>query len=111
MAAWLEPYARVEAVASLAQAEERARSEVPSLVLADTRAQGEADAFCVALRRLAAGGRLVLYSDSVDEAFARSMGVAWLAKSGSRKEDVVAAVRAALGPPGGTARGAAGGLR
>lgn len=96
IAGWLETVCTVDAVASLAQAEAMAASRAPAVVVADTRAQGEADAFCTALRRLAARGRVILYSDSVDAAFAQQMGVAWLRKSGVGQDDLVDAVGAAL---------------
>jgi CheY-like chemotaxis protein len=97
IAAWIGPMCRVDAVASRAQAEERARGDLPPVVIADTRAQGEADAFCAALRRLAAGGQVILYSDSADQAFAQDMGCAWLPKTGTRQDGLIEAVRAALG--------------
>ena len=106
VAGWIEPLCHVDAVASLAHAEAAMRRNVPSVVIADTRAQGEADAFCTALRRLAAGGRVILYSDSVDAAFAQSMGVAWLRKSGTGQDDVIDAVRGAIDAAR-SARGAA----
>jgi PleD family two-component response regulator len=83
-------------VATLAHAEASARRSVPSVVVADTHAQGEADVFCTVLRRVAAGGRVVLYSDSVDAAFAKSMGVAWMRKSGTGQDELIEAVRAAI---------------
>jgi PAS domain S-box-containing protein len=104
VAGWLEPWCDVEAVATLAHAEASARRSVPSVVVADTHAQGEADVFCTALRRVAAGGRVVLYSDSVDAAFAQSMGVAWMRKSGTGQDELIEAVRAAID----AARGARG---
>jgi CheY-like chemotaxis protein len=104
VARWIEPLCDVEGVATLAHAEASARRRVPSVVIADTHAQGEADAFCAALRRLATGGQLILYSDSVDAAFARSMGGAWLRKSGTGHEELIEAVRTAID----AARGAKG---
>jgi PleD family two-component response regulator len=83
-------------VATLAHAEASVRRNAPSAVVADTRAQGEADAFCAALRQLAAGRQIILYSDSADGAFAQSMGVAWLRKSGTGPDELIEAVRAAL---------------
>jgi anti-sigma regulatory factor (Ser/Thr protein kinase)/CheY-like chemotaxis protein len=104
VAGWIEPLCNVDAVATLAHAEACARRNVPSVVVADTRAQGEADAFCAALRRVAAGGRVILYSDSVDAAFAQDMGVAWMRKSGTGQDELIEAVRAAID----AARGARG---
>jgi hypothetical protein len=97
VAAWIGGMCTVEAVASLAQAAGRVSPAGPPVVIADTHAQGEADGFCAALRRLAAGGQVILYSDSVDEAFAHSAGAVWLRKTGTRQDDVVRAVRAAIG--------------
>jgi anti-sigma regulatory factor (Ser/Thr protein kinase)/CheY-like chemotaxis protein len=96
VAAWIEPLCDVDAVATLAHAAASARRNAPSVVVADTRAQGEADAFCAALRQLAAGGQIILYSDSADGAFAQSMGVAWMRKSGTAQEDLIDAVRTAI---------------
>jgi CheY-like chemotaxis protein len=96
VAGWIEPLGKVDAVASLAQADASARRRAPAVVGADTHAHGDAEAFCATLRRLAAGGRVILYSDSVDAAFAQSMGADWLRKSGTGQDGVVEAVRAAL---------------
>jgi signal transduction histidine kinase len=97
---WVEPLCEVAAVASLAQAEERARGGTAPIVVGDTRGQGEADVFCAGLRRIAAGRQVILFSDSVDEGFARSMGVAWVRKAGTARTvlirvvgDAVAAAR------------------
>ena len=96
VSSWVAPLCEVAAVASLAQAEERARGGRAPIVLGDTRAQGEADVFCAGLRRIAAGRRVILFSDSVDEAFARSMGVAWVPKSGTGRDALARVVGEAL---------------
>jgi signal transduction histidine kinase len=93
---WIEPLCEVAAVASLAQAEERARGDAAPIVVGDTRAQGEADVFCGRLRGIAAGRRVILYSDSVDERFARSMGVAWVRKASAGPDELLRLVREAI---------------
>ncbi len=87
----------------------RARSAArsPSLVIATPAAQGSADAFCVALRRLAAG-RPVCSTATRSTRPSRAHGRALAREVGLAAGDVVAAVRAALGPSGAAARGAAG---
>lgn len=94
VAAWLEPLANVEAVASLGQCGEPAPDRGPPVVVADTRAQGDAEAFCAALRRIAAGRPVILYSDSVDHDFAQRMGATWLRKATTRQDELVRTVRA-----------------
>jgi signal transduction histidine kinase/CheY-like chemotaxis protein len=96
VAGWIEALCHVDAVASLPHAEASARRNAPAVVIADTHAQGEADAFCAALRRLATGGKVILYSDSVDAAFVQSVGVTWLTKSGTGQDDLIEALRKAI---------------
>jgi PAS domain S-box-containing protein len=96
VAGWLGPLGDVDAVANLVQAEASARRRPPAVVIADTLAQGEADAFCTALHRLTDGGPVVLYSDAVDAAFAQSMGARWIRKSGTAPDRVLESVRAAI---------------
>ncbi|MFO1413324.1 MAG: ATP-binding protein [Burkholderiales bacterium] len=96
VATWLDAVCDVEAVPGLAQAAQVTRRTRPGMVLADTHAQGDADVFCGELQRLAAPDRVILYSDSVTDAFAQRVGAAWLRKSGSGRDDVVRAARDAL---------------
>jgi hypothetical protein len=68
----------------------------PPIVIADPQAQGGAEAFCSALKRLARGRPVFLYSDSVDASFVSSMGLRWLRKSKLGSDEVLAAVRSAI---------------
>jgi signal transduction histidine kinase len=63
-------------------------SQVDAIV-ADTHAQGDAQTFCVGLKRLARSATVLLYSDSVDAGFVRGLGLTWLPKMGSSQERVV----------------------
>ena len=108
VAGWLAPLAPhcvVEGVASLAQAQALAAQGAPALCLGNPQAQGSADAFCSALRRLAAGRPVLLLGDSVDQAFCDRAGLPWLsaARTGARqlREAVEQALAASdeWGPP------------
>ena len=96
MAHWIEPLCVVDTVANLAQAENRVRGYAPPIVIADTRAQGEAHAFCAGLRRLAMGRGVFLYTDAVDEDFARSVGATWIRKSGATQDELLRALEIAI---------------
>ena len=99
VARWLAPLAPhcvVEGVASLAQAQAGPAQDAPALCLGNPQAQGSADAFCSALRRLAAGRPVLLYGDSVDQAFCDRVGLPWLSPARSGAEALRAAVQQAL---------------
>lgn len=99
VADWLSPLCPVEGVAHVQQAQalhqllERQR---PALVIADPKTQGLAEDFCAALQRLAPGRLVLLYSDAVDAEFVARMGLNWLQKSQGGREQLRAAVQAAL---------------
>jgi signal transduction histidine kinase len=69
---------------------------LPPLIVADTRGQNDAEAFCAALRRRAAGRPVLLYSDAVDAEFARRAGMAWWSKARTTPTALAEAVRDAL---------------
>jgi hypothetical protein len=96
VARWLAPRFQVESVASLAQARDAAARQTPALFLGNPQDQGEADTFCRELKQLAAGGPLVLYGDSVDQAFAHGFGLAWLSPARSSQSELYASIEQAL---------------
>jgi len=98
VADWLSPLCPVDGVADLPQAQAQGRRARQSLalVIADPQTQGSAEDFCVALQRLALGCQVLLYSDAVDEAFVARVGLRWLQKSQGGREQLRAAVQAAL---------------
>lgn len=99
VAATLATLADVETAASLAEAQERVQQRsggAAPVVVADTRGQGDADAFCAGLHRVAAGRALILYSDSVDERYARGARATWLRKTGTDERALVRRVGEAL---------------
>jgi signal transduction histidine kinase len=102
VARWLAPLAPhcvVEGVASLAQAQARAAQVAPALCLGNPQAQGSADAFCSALRRLAGGRPVLLYGDSVDQAYCDRIGLPWLSAARSGADALREAVQQALAAP------------
>jgi hypothetical protein len=106
VARWLAPLAPdcvVEGVAGLAQAQAQAAQHAPALCLGNPQSQGSADAFCSALRRLAAGRPVLLYGDSVDQAYCDRVGLPWLSPARSGADELRLAVQQAL-----TAAGAKG---
>lgn len=96
LAAWLAPLYRVEGVADLEQAQPACAAQPVQAILADPHGQGDAEAFCTALKRLSRGAPVLLYSDSVDAAFVQRMGVGWLHKSHSHSGELRQAVATAL---------------
>ena len=88
--AWAGPRWLVRPAPASLQA---ADGERPSLLLADPLGQGDADAFCAVLHRLADGAPVVLYSDAVDEAYVAQQRVHWLKKSGGGREGFLALLR------------------
>lgn len=98
---WLAPLGRVEALAKLPPAQAAAAT----VVIGNPQGQGDAEAFCTGLRRLAAGRPVLLYGDSVDQAFCERMGLPWLSPARSGSDELLDWVQRALSGP--TARGAA----
>jgi hypothetical protein len=96
LADWLSPLCTLEGAADLQQAQALCGSGRAPIVIADPQAQGAAEEFCLALKRLARGCPVILYSDSLDDAFVSRMGLSWLEKSQSAREQVLAAVRSAI---------------
>ena len=94
VARWLDGRCRVDGVGRLAQAEPlQARA---ALFIGNPQGQGSADEFCDALRRLAQGRPVLLYGDSVDQAFCDRVRLPWLAPSRSGADELRDWVRRAL---------------
>ena len=93
---WLAGAFSVEGVATLAQAESAAALQAPSMVIGNPQAQGSSEAFCAGLKRLAAGKPVLLYGDSVDQAFCSRVGLPWLSPARTGADELLAAVRRAL---------------
>lgn len=96
LADWLSPLCTVEGAANLQQAQGPRARQGPAMVIADPQAQGSAEDFCAALRRLALGCPVLLYSDTVDADFVHRLGVEWLQKSQGGREELRIATQAAL---------------
>jgi hypothetical protein len=99
VARWLAGAFSVEGVSTLAQAESAAAHQAPSMVIGNPQAQGSSEAFCAGLKRLAAGRPVLLYGDSVDQAFCTRVGLPWLSPARSGADELLAAVRRALTAP------------
>jgi signal transduction histidine kinase len=99
VARWLAGAFRVEGVASLAQAEAAASQQAPAMIIGNPQAQGLSDAFCAGLKRLAAGRPVLLYGDSIDQAFCNLVGLPWLSPARSGADELLAAVQRALAAP------------
>lgn len=96
VAEWLSVLCPVESVADLRQAQQALTHLQAPIILADPQAQGSAEEFCNALRPLADGHPVMLYSDAVDAAFVARMGLAWLPKSDSGRQTLLDTVRLAI---------------
>jgi len=96
VAQWLAPLCAVVGVGDLTHARSTLTRATAPIVLADPQAQGAAEAFCTALKTLAQGQRVLLYSDAVDAAFAQRMDLTWLRKSPASRPTLLAAVHSAL---------------
>ncbi len=96
---WLSALCPVESVADLRQAQQTLPHGQAPIILADPQAQGPAEEFCNALRPLANGKQVMLYSDAVDQAFVTRMGLAWLPKSATARHTLLDAVRLAILKP------------
>jgi hypothetical protein len=93
---WLAGTCNVESAATLLQAEGAAAQNAPLMLIGNPQAQGSSEAFCAGLKRLAAGKPVLLYGDSIDQAFCARMGLPWLSPARSGEEELLAAVRQAL---------------
>jgi anti-sigma regulatory factor (Ser/Thr protein kinase) len=93
VARWLAGTFSVEGVATLAQAESAAAQQAPSMVIGNPQAQGSSESFCAGLKRLAAGRPVLLYGDSIDQAFSVRVGLPWLGQTRSDADDLLAMVR------------------
>jgi len=99
VARWLAGAFSVEGVATLAQAESATAIQAPQLVIGNPQAQGSSEAFCAGLKRLAAGRPVLLFGDSVDQAFCTRVGLPWLSPARCSADDLLAALRRALATP------------
>ena len=99
VARWLAGACSVEGVATLTQAEGAAAHQAPAMVIGNPQAQGSSEAFCAGLKRLAAGRPVLLYGDSIDQAFCTRVGLPWLSPARSGADELLAAVRQALASP------------
>jgi hypothetical protein len=99
VARWLASAFSVEGVSTLAQAEGAAQLQAPVILIGNPQAQGSSEAFCAGLKRLAAGRPVLLYGDSIDQAFSQHIGLPWLSPAASGASELQAAVRQALALP------------
>jgi signal transduction histidine kinase len=98
VAQWLAPICRVEDMVGLPTPEGPSQRTVYAMVIGNPQAQGTADEFCRGLVKLASGGPVLLYGDSIDQAFCQRVGLPWLSPSRSGQAELVEAVRQALIP-------------
>lgn len=98
VAQWLAPICQVEGMVGLPQTPPPTPGSAPALVIGNPQAQGAADEFCQALVALANGAPVLLYGDSIDQAFCQRVGLPWLSPSRSGQAELVEAVRRALIP-------------
>lgn len=97
---WASDVARTELVPDLASAEALVqRIGAPFSLLADPMAQGPADVFCKKLMDFTAHGRILLVSDALDEHFAQSHGLRWLALSNISRKQLAAHLQTLLNQP------------
>ena len=96
LADWLSSLCRVEGAADLQQAQALVGQGSVPIIIADPRAQGAAEEFCLSLKRLAVARPVILYSDGVDQTFADQMGLEWLRKSHASREQLLATARSAI---------------
>jgi PAS domain S-box-containing protein len=100
VAEWLSPLCAVESAADLVQARDRFSYADPPIVVADPQAQGAAEEFCTALKRLAQDRLVILYSDSVDRAFVGRIGLQCFGKSHTGGEELFQLVQSAVAQAG-----------
>jgi len=93
---WLSSLCRVEGAPDLQQAQGLVSQGSVPIIIADPRAQGAAEEFCLSLKRLASTRPVILYSDGVDQSFVDHMGMQWLRKSHASRDELLAAVRSAI---------------
>lgn len=91
---WLAPLGRVEGLAKLPPA--GSAPATAAIVIGNPQGQGDAEAFCAGLRRIAAGRPVLLYGDSVDEVFCDRVGLPWLSPARSGSEELLGWARRAL---------------
>ena len=96
VAQWLAPLYRVESVASLPQATALRLSPPPALFIGNPQAQGAADEFCQELLQQAGGAPVLLYGDSIDQAFCDRVDLPWLSPSRGGAAELIEAVSRAL---------------
>jgi len=93
---WLSSLCRVEGAPDLQQAQGLVSQGSVPIIIADPRAQGAAEEFCLSLKRLASARPVILYSDGVDQSFVDHMGMKWLRKSHASRDELLATVRSAI---------------
>ena len=93
---WLSSLCRVEGAPDLQQAQGLVSQGSVPIIIADPRAQGAAEEFCLSLKRLASARPVILYSDGVDQSFVDHMGMKWLRKSHASRDEPLATVRSAI---------------
>jgi PAS domain S-box-containing protein len=96
VADWLSPLCPVQGVADLQQARALPVQAQAPIIIADPQAQGSAEEFCKVVQHLSLGRGVILFSDAVDEAFVRRLGLTWLQKAHTGREELLGAARAAL---------------
>jgi len=96
VADWLAPLCPVEGAANLQQARSLMEGAQPPIIIADPQAQGSAEEFCQSLQQMSQGRSVIVFSDAVDDAFVRRLGLVWLRKAQAGREELLAAARLAL---------------
>lgn len=96
VALWLSGVCKVESAADLAQARAHLGQRPAPVILADPQAQGVAQAFCTALKKIGHKRGVILWTDAVDAQFVRTLGFQWLQKTDTGCEALQAAVQSAL---------------
>lgn len=97
VADWLSPLCPVESVSDLQQARVFLEHAEAPIIFADPQAQGSAEAFCRGLLDITGPDCIILFSDAVDNAFVQRLGLSWLQKAHSGREEILLAARTALG--------------
>ena len=69
----------------------------PPIIIADPQAQGSAEEFCQTLLQMTKADCIILFSDAVDSTFVNRLGLAWLQKAHTGREEILAATRLAIG--------------
>lgn len=86
---WMSDLVHTESVTDLAAAKSVvARIGPPSVLLADPQSQGLADEFCKNLLAVVSAHHILLVSDALDEKFAKSHGLTWLALSNTSRGEL-----------------------